>query len=228
VVGTGFLPYSTQRSSPTHPVVLATVVTDGSGNFSKPVTVRQISRRARTTSCGGVDPAGATRQMRCHSRFASGYPSQPPASTSRNGRPCGNPPDRRRHRNRTQPPTRDRRAFAGTTDAAALRSDESDRTHRPTRRFFLCRKGLDSRWAVHRSWSAVFYGKSFRHCKGVRRFGVEGGGGSTTGVTSRSGKPTSRSIRQPLGVAPARFEPATATLRLHGRVVPQADSNLWL
>jgi hypothetical protein len=65
VIGTGFLPYSTATvvvySTPT---VLGTVTTDGSGDFSRGVTIPPtLAAGAHTLVAYGVDPSGATHTM---------------------------------------------------------------------------------------------------------------------------------------------------------------------
>lgn len=66
VVGTGFLPFSSATIiAYSSPIVLAMVVTDGSGNFSAPVTVpSSLAVGAHNLVASGVDPAGGIRLLR--------------------------------------------------------------------------------------------------------------------------------------------------------------------
>jgi sugar lactone lactonase YvrE len=66
VIGTGFLPYSTATIVVySSPVVLATVVTDANGDFSKPVTIpATLEVGSHNLVAFGVDLAGATRTLR--------------------------------------------------------------------------------------------------------------------------------------------------------------------
>nr|WP_240619385.1 fibronectin type III domain-containing protein [Blastococcus sp. TF02-8] len=66
VLGTGFAAHSTATIAIySTPVVLGTVVTDGNGNFAKPVVVPpELAAGTHTLVAYGVDPAGATHSMR--------------------------------------------------------------------------------------------------------------------------------------------------------------------
>ncbi|MFB9376999.1 fibronectin type III domain-containing protein [Kineococcus gynurae] len=65
VVGTGFAPFSTASIAIySTPTALATVTTDGQGNFSQPVTVpSSLTPGGHTFFAAGVTPTGTTRQM---------------------------------------------------------------------------------------------------------------------------------------------------------------------
>jgi hypothetical protein len=80
VIGTGFLPYSTVMiviySTPT---TLGTVTTDGSGSFSKPVTIpTTLEAGAHSLVAYGVDPSGNVHSLRLNITVAAGA-----ATTSR-------------------------------------------------------------------------------------------------------------------------------------------------
>ncbi|WP_432832590.1 fibronectin type III domain-containing protein [Dactylosporangium sp. CA-092794] len=66
VIGTGFMPYSTATIVVySTPIVLGTVVTDGAGNFSKPVSVPlDLSVGGHTMVAAGIGPDGAPRSMK--------------------------------------------------------------------------------------------------------------------------------------------------------------------
>jgi hypothetical protein len=65
-IGTGFAPYSTVVISIySAPTVLGTAVTDGLGNFSKPITIpRSLAAGAHTAVAQGVAPDGSPRSMK--------------------------------------------------------------------------------------------------------------------------------------------------------------------
>ncbi|GIG53007.1 hypothetical protein Dsi01nite_110480 [Dactylosporangium siamense] len=64
VIGTGFAPYSTATITIySSPLTLGTVVTDGNGNFSKPVTVPSSLTGSHTVIALGAAPDGSVRTM---------------------------------------------------------------------------------------------------------------------------------------------------------------------
>ncbi|MEV0131663.1 hypothetical protein AB0H83_24775 [Dactylosporangium sp. NPDC050688] len=66
VIGTGFMPYSTATIVIySQPIVLGTAVTDGLGNFSKPVKVpADLVAGAHSLVAAGVDPAGLPHSLK--------------------------------------------------------------------------------------------------------------------------------------------------------------------
>ncbi|MFC4046898.1 fibronectin type III domain-containing protein [Dactylosporangium siamense] len=73
VIGDGFAPHSTVVITIySDPVVLGTVVTDGDGKFSKPVTVpASLAAGVHSLVAGGVDALGQARSMRLDVTVAS-------------------------------------------------------------------------------------------------------------------------------------------------------------
>jgi hypothetical protein len=84
VIGTGFLPYSTVTIAIySTPVVLGTVTTDGSGAFSKLVTVpTDLAAGVHALVAYGVDPAGLAHAIRMDVTVAAAVAPTPATPTS--------------------------------------------------------------------------------------------------------------------------------------------------
>jgi titin len=78
-IGTGFAPYSTVTITVySEPTVLGTVVTDGNGDFRKPITVPpDLAAGAHTAVAQGVAPDGTPRAMNLDITVAAAAPSEP-------------------------------------------------------------------------------------------------------------------------------------------------------
>ncbi|WP_432992225.1 IPT/TIG domain-containing protein [Dactylosporangium sp. CA-233914] len=95
VIGTGFAAYSTATITLySEPVTLGTVVTDGSGDFSKPVTVpHSLAAGVHTLVAQGVAPSGNPRAMKLTVTVAASAASPPsPASPPTGGLPVTGAP----------------------------------------------------------------------------------------------------------------------------------------
>ncbi|WP_432993245.1 hypothetical protein [Dactylosporangium sp. CA-233914] len=86
-VGTGFAAYSTVVISMySAPQVLGTAVTDGAGNFSKPITIpTDLAFGAHTALAQGVAPDGTTRSMALALTVAASAPAPAPAPAPSTG-----------------------------------------------------------------------------------------------------------------------------------------------
>jgi hypothetical protein len=83
VIGTGFLPYSTATIVIySTPITLGTVTTDGTGAFSKPVTIpTTLEAGAHSLVAYGVDPSGDTHALRLNITVAAASAGVPAAAT---------------------------------------------------------------------------------------------------------------------------------------------------